>query len=315
MLCIYVKELIFSDVHWNSLPYAILYSHVFLLPRFHLAKFLRCPPKRYIARCRQETICPPAFRKLVPPRCNTPLSSFDLSILPTSLSLSSSLFPCHFSRSLRVPISLFLFLPLSIWLSCGACTISISCGYPVADSRHESRHYPAGVRRANAKRQTGSLTHSLSISLFPSSSASAYSTSLPLLLSFPLDLFVFHSLSYRLFTACALSLSRFLSSSHLSRSLPIHQKVVVPGMRLIPREYQEPSKRTEVGWAMPLSRCRWCGCYWWNRFFFLVLSRDPRARSRLFAIRNEINAITHETLRWQCSPSQWIFYALIYVHI
>lgn len=155
-----------------------------------------------------------------------------------SLYLSASL---SFTLSLVlpiVPISLFLSLPLSIWLSCGACTISISCGYPVADSRHESRHHPAGVCRGNAKRQTGSPSPS------PSSSASAYPTSLSLFLY----LFSFASICIS-FSLIAYPIhSLFLSStSCLSRSLPIHRKVVVPGMRLIPREYQELSKRTEVG--------------------------------------------------------------------
>lgn len=110
----------------------------------------------------------PAFRKLVPPRCNTPPSPFDLSILLLSHSPLRSLLLPFSSPSPSAITDLFLSFssPLPIWLSCGACTISISCGYPVADSRHESRHHPAGVRRGNAKRQTGSPSPASRSSLF-----------------------------------------------------------------------------------------------------------------------------------------------------
>lgn len=169
---------------------------------------------------------------------NFPRGAIHLSHFSTSRFYLFLFFPLILALSLIlpiVPISLFLSLPLSIRLSCGACTISISCGYPVADSRHESRHHPAGVCRGNAKRQTGSL------SPFSPSSTSAYPTSL--------SLSSFSSTSICIsFSLLAYPLSLFLSSSScLSRSLPIHRKVVVPGMRLIPREYQELSKRTEVG--------------------------------------------------------------------
>lgn len=67
-------------------------------------------------------------------------------------------------------------------------------------------------------------------------------------ISFPPHVFVFRSLLSPILPlfASPLTLS-LLFLSCLSRSLPIHRKVVVPGMRLIPREYQELSKRTEVG--------------------------------------------------------------------
>jgi len=134
---------------------------------------------------------------------------FNLSILLLSLSLSLSL-SITLSRSSShsiEPISLVLFLPLSIWLSCGACTISISCGYPVADSRHESRHHPAGVRRGNAKRQTGS----------PSPSTSVYPTSLSLSLSLSLFLRISICISFSLiaYHSLSLSFSPFFSFSPL----------------------------------------------------------------------------------------------------
>jgi len=230
-------------------------------------------------------------------------TSLLLSLSPLSLSLSHTL--SRSSSRLIEPISLVLFLPLSIWLSCGACTISISCGYPVADSRHESRHHPAGVRRGNAKRQTGSPSPSpFYICL------TDLSVSLSFSISFPPHLYLYLVLSYRLSFSFSLFLPLLLvlsSSSCLSRSLPIYRKVMVPGMRLIPREYQELSKRTEVGWAMPLSR-RWYGCCWWDRFFFPALPRDPKARTRRSQRQNKCDNSRNSAFipRWQCFPIQWI---------
>lgn len=150
---------------------------------------------------------PSAFRKLVPPRCNTPLPPFDLSILLFSLSPSLSL---SFSHFYRPDLSLFHSLPLSIWLSCGACTISISCGSPVADSRHESRHHPAGVCRGNAKRQTGSSSPSPLLLHLP---IRPLCLSLSLSISFPPHLFVSRSLLspivFSLFLFLFPSFSRF----------------------------------------------------------------------------------------------------------
>lgn len=128
------------------------------------------------------------------PRGAIHLSHFSTSRFYLSLPLFSPLILALSLVLPIVPISLFLSLPLSIRLSCGACTISISCGYPVADSRHESRHHPAGVCRGNAKRQTGSP------SPFSPSSTSAYPTSLSLSLSLSLFLRInlYLVLSYRL---------------------------------------------------------------------------------------------------------------------
>lgn len=207
---------------------------------------------------------PPAFRKLVPPRCNTPPSSFDLSILSLSHSPLRSL-PLPFSSpSPRTITDLFLSFssPLPIWLSCEACTISISCGYPVADSRHESRHHPAGVRRGNAKRQTGSPSPASRSSLFfciclsDRSPPLSFSVSPSVFLSLLLCIYLYLVLSYHLPPTATtfspphslfLSCDRSLDPPRCPAYSRVHRKVVVPGMRLIPREYQEPSKRTEVG--------------------------------------------------------------------
>lgn len=99
----------------------------------------------------------------------------------------------------------------------------------------------------------------------PSSSASAYPIVPPLSLS------LFLRQSFFLSCSASICISSSLITYHLlpprfppphslflscDRSLDpprcpaysrVHRKVVVPGMRLIPREYQEPSKRTEVG--------------------------------------------------------------------
>lgn len=212
----------------------------------------------FIAHCNvisriagRRQFVPSAFRKLVPPRCNTPLPPFDLSILLLSLSLCPSLSPspspiCShpFSRSphradlpLSLPSSFYLVI---LWSVHDIHFVRISRG------GFQARKPPPSRGSMSGKRET---SNGFALS-FP-----------PLLLHLPIQpLCLSLSLSLSLFLRIYLSRSLlspipplpppslFLSSSScLSRSLPIHRKVVVPGMRLIPREYQELSKRTEVG--------------------------------------------------------------------
>lgn len=99
----------------------------------------------------------------------------------------------------------------------------------------------------------------------PSSSASAYpivppplsfSVSPSVFLSLLLCIYLYLVLSYHLPPTATtffpphslfLSCDRSLDPPRCPAYSRVHRKVVVPGMRLIPREYQEPSKRTEVG--------------------------------------------------------------------
>ena len=244
---------------------------------------LHCPLKCCIVNCRRQFV-PSAFRKLVPPRCNRPHLTFQ-PLDFTSSSLSFSLVHVRISLS----FSPFLFLS----------------GYPVERARYPFRadipwRIP-GTKAATIPREYVGETRNVKRvrPILPPPPFLLHLPVLHLCLSFSsasicisFSLIVYHPPP-----SLSLSFLFLFSSSCLSHNLPIHRKVVVPGMRLIPREYQELSKRTEVGWAMPLSRRRWCGCCWWDRFFFRRCPRDPKARTRRSAFGDEINATTHETLR------------------
>lgn len=133
----------------------------------------------------------------------------------------------------------FCFPPYSIWLSRGACTISISCGYPVADSRHESRHHPAGECRGNAKRQTRAhpLCHRpqhFSPSCFV----------ICLHLSSPLSFLILPHLLFFSLPRRASSVMSFTLLRTPKRWLWWCGGGLVRGMRAILWEYREPSKRT-----------------------------------------------------------------------
>lgn len=237
-----------------------------LLPSFlsgPLVGFLPCPPKGAISCVAgRETICPLLhFVNSFPrgairlPRPSTSRFYFSL-ILP--------FVPCFSRFPLRHPVR----SPISFSLS---PLLSLS-GYPAERARYPFRadipwRIP-GTKAATIPREYVGETRNVKRArpllhpALPSSSASAYPIVSPSL-SFPVSPSVFLSLLHRIylylvlsyhlppiattfFPSLALSLSRSFSIP-VPRILPVHQKVVVLGMRLIPREYQEPSKRTEVG--------------------------------------------------------------------
>lgn len=183
---------------------------------------LRCPPKCCIARCRQERqFVPLHFVNSVPPRCNTPLSPFDLSIPPflrTPLSLS------RFSFSLvpsRVPISPrslpFLFYLVTLRSVHDIHFVRISRG------GFQARKPPPSRGSTSGKRKT-SNGFDLSLSLFFRICLSSLSLSLFLsrsphlciCISSPLIAYLSHSFPLSLSSpllsfAYSLSLSLFLS--------------------------------------------------------------------------------------------------------
>jgi len=158
----------------------------------------------------------------------------------------------------------------------------------VADSRHESRHHPAGVRRGNAKRQTASLPLSLSL-LSPCICLSNRSPLSPFL--FPC-IYLYLPLSYRV-SLPPLSNSLSSSASPYLFSLPLSLSAKGGGRG----DETDPTRISGTIEAhrgrmsnAALSRRRWRGCHQRrNRFFSLppaalgTLERD-RVRS---AIRGE----------------------------
>lgn len=258
-------------------PYTTLHSHQPLSPSLPFSSFLpsylssfqdpwrdlltkRC----YIARCRPgDNLSPLHFVNSFPrgairlPRPST--SRFYLSlILPFVHCLSR--FPLR--HPVRSPIS-FSLSPL-LFLS----------GYPAKRARYPFRadipwRIP-GTKAATIPREYVGETRNVKRArpllhpALPSSSASAYpivspplsfSVSPSVFLSLLLCIYLYLVLSYHL-PPTATTFSPLIRSFSLAIALypprcpaysRVHRKVVVPGMRLIPREYQEPSKRTEVG--------------------------------------------------------------------
>lgn len=246
-------------------PYATLHSHQPSFPSLSSPRGVSSLPTETLYRALQaeRQFVPLAFRKLVPPRCNTPPSPFDLSILPLSLSHSLLRFkPPLPHRPSRSPISLpSLFLLSSSYLVIPRSVHDIHF-VRISRGGFQARKPPPSRGSTSGKRETSNGFALSSIPLFPLLLHLPIRPSLYLPPFSPLSLCVFPQ-SLRLSCSASicissslityhvpprsLSLSRPLSIHLTPRILPVHRKVVVPGMRLIPREYQEPSKRTEVG--------------------------------------------------------------------
>lgn len=174
------------------------------------------------------------FVNLFPRGAIGPTSPFNLSILLPPLSLS--LLFMYGSLSLSLPSSFYLVI---LWSVHDIHFVRISRG------GFQARKPPPSRGSTWGKRET---SNGFALS-FPPSPLLLHLPVLHLCLSFSsasicisFSLIVYHPPP-----SLSLSFLFLFSSSCLSHNLPIHRKVVVPGMRLIPREYQELSKRTEVG--------------------------------------------------------------------